>query len=228
MDSSYREILRDLFICPKRFYDEGRSYALLQAFFGGAPIEALRPLLKSDLFFVRRVGVFIVAELGIGARDLLDDVVPFLQASDRYLQYYTMEVVAVCAQGSQAPRFALVVQMLDNEDEGLRQLAMRLTSRVDALQIEGAKSWFTAGGPRQDVHIRGLDVISAGQTMDPTVVSAMICSIDPLTRRYGAIAASRLIDKVPSLMNEVESSSDAELRAFRHRIVTLMDGIQPG
>src|SRR5690242_6497348 len=141
MDISYKTLLRDLFDDPKRFYDEGRSYALLQAFFGGAPVEGLRPLLNSDLFFVRRVGIFVVAELGIGAQDLLDDVIPFLEASDRYLKYYTMEVVAVCSQGSMAPKFGLVVQMLDGDDEVLRGLAMRLTSRADALQIDGAKRW---------------------------------------------------------------------------------------
>jgi hypothetical protein len=215
----FAELVKDLLANPKQFYDQGRGYALLQAFFAGAPHEILRTLLRSENFFVRRVAMFVTSELGIDARDLMDDVIPLLSSTDVYLQYYAMEVIAVCAHREQAPKFVLVVRMLEHSDERLRALAMYLMSRVDASLIVAAREVLMKDTSDSEVHLRGLGVLTAGQTVDPTVVSAMIGSTDPLARRYGAIGAKRVDHEYPALMKEVEASDDAELRVFRESIM---------
>ena len=211
---SCAELMEDLLADPKQFYDEGRGYALLQAFFDGEPHETLRTLLRSQHFFVRRVAMFVASELGIDAYDLIDDVITLLNSEDWYLQHYAMEVIAVCAQGEQAPKFVLVVGMLEHRDERLRGLAMYLMSRVEVSQLVAARDALMVDVSVNEVHVRGLGVLTEGQAVDPTVVSAMIGSFDPLTRRYGAIGAKRVDHRYPALMKEVAASDDAELQAF--------------
>src|SRR5262245_38440447 len=135
-NQSCTELVRDLLGNRIRFYNDGqRSYALLQVFFEGERLETLRPLLKSSDMPVQRVAMFVASELGINARDLIDDVIPMLYSEDSQVKYDAMELLAVCCRDEQAPKFALVVRMLESDDQVLRVLAMYLLSRVDISQI---------------------------------------------------------------------------------------------
>ena len=57
-------------------------------------------------------------------------------------------------------------------------------------------------------------MLAAGERVEPGSVAAMIGSTDPLLRRYGAIAAKRLLKRFPTLMREVGGSDDGDLRRF--------------
>lgn len=207
-------LIRDLLADPKQFDEAGRAYDLLQAYFAGLPLETLRPLLRSDDVFVQRSAAFVASELGREAWSLVDDVIPLLRSTDRHVSYYAMEVLTVCCEGVHAELFAHVARMVDSDDDVLRALAMRLVSNADRSQLEAAQRLFDTSNPRQRTHSNALRTLAAGDRVEPGVIAAMIHDADPLVRRYGAIAAKRLLRESPSLMLEVGASEDADLGRF--------------
>jgi hypothetical protein len=209
------ELLQELLADPVQFSNDGpKANALLQAFFDGEPADTLRPLLGSTIVPVQRVAMFVASELGILAKDLIDDVIPWLYSEDRYMQYYAMEIIAVCSHGEQASRFALVVHMLESDDEVLRGLAMRLTSRVDISQIRAARTSLVGSLASWRSHVRGLDTLTSGERLGPATISPMLRSSDRLVRWYGAIAAKRVSRMFPMLIAELASNDDPEVREF--------------
>jgi hypothetical protein len=213
-----RQLIRDLLSDPRRFEEDGRAYELLQAYFEGLPLETLRPLLQHQDEHVQRAAVFIASELGIEAYDLVQDVIPLLHTGNRYLQYNAMEVLAVCGEDDQATAFAHVVTMLESEDNVLRGLAMRLISRADSSQLDASRQFFEKQYPGQRAHLQGLDALVAGNGVDPALIIEMIRGVDPLLRRYGAIAAKRLVQQFPYLITEMVSSNDPDLVEFRETL----------
>ncbi|MBI2374004.1 MAG: hypothetical protein HYV07_08400 [Deltaproteobacteria bacterium] len=210
-----RGLICDLLADPRRFNDDGRAYDLLQAYFEGLAVETLRPLLRSADPLVRRVAVFVASELGGQAADVIHDVIPLLESGDRYLQYHAMEVLTVCCGGEHAGEFAHVARQLESADDVLRALAMRLVARADVSQFEAARR-LVARDANSRTHQEGLQILAAGEGVEPGPVAAMIGNADPLLRRYGAIAAKRLLARLPSLMSEVGASDDGDLRRFYH------------
>lgn len=220
-------LIRDLLADPQRFDADGRAYDLLQAYFAGFPLETLRPLLRSEAALVQRAAAFVASELGSQARSLVDDVIPLLSSGNRYLQYHAIEVLAVCSQAEHAGNFAHVVRALESDDDILRVLAMRLLSNADVAQLEAAHRRFETSDPRQQTHHHGLLSLVAGGRTRPGIVAAMIHDDDPLVRRYGAIAAKRLLREFPSLMMEVGASDDADLSQFYRSVVQAHDREKP-
>jgi HEAT repeat protein len=213
-DARGEQLIRDLLADPRKFGDEGRAYGLLQAYFEGLPLETLHPLLRSDDSLVQRAAVFVASELGSQAKGLVDDVIPLLHSGDRYLQYHAMEVLAVCCEAERAKEFAHVAQALESDDDVLRALAMRLISSADVSQLEAARRIFETPDSHHQTHDHALATLAEGNRVDPAIIVAMIHNADPLVRRYGAIAAKRLIREFPNLMTELESIDDADLRNF--------------
>lgn len=210
------QLIRDLQTDPSKFSDEGLAYDLLKAYFEGLPVNTLRPLLSSNNSLVQRAAVYVASELGSQAKDLVYDVIPLLDSEDRYLKYHAMEVLAVCCEGERAKEFFHVVKVLESDDDVLRALAMRLVSRVDLSQIEGARRIFDS---RHQTHSHSLAILAEGKQVDPAIIISMIHDVDPLIRRYGAIAAKRLIAEFPNLMKEMQSIDDPDLRNFLPSIV---------
>lgn len=206
------QLVSDLMADPRKFDSDGRAHDLLQVYFAGFPLQTLRSLLRHDDELVQRAAVFIASELGHESRDVVDDVIPLIHSKDRYLQYHAMEVVAVGGKGDQAATFAHVARALENQDDVLRALAMRLVSRADVSQLEAAGRSFEAPDSHHRTHAYGLHVLVAGHRVEPAVVGAMMHDADPLNRRYGAIAAKRLLREVPQLTTEAKASDDADVR----------------
>jgi hypothetical protein len=202
------QLIDELLAEPRRFADSGRAYELLQTYFKGAPLDTLRPLLRSGDFLVQRAAAFVISELGVQACPLLDDVVPLIDSSDRYLAFHAMESVTVCATGARAPEFVHVVAKLEDPDEVLRSLSMFLMSNAETSQLVGA----VEGGLHSE-HQEGLRLLVDASVSDEAVL-AFIHSEEPLSRRYGAIAAARLYEKNPRLINEVRTNEDGEVGSF--------------
>jgi len=215
-DHSGERLLSDLLADPHRFDDSGTAYALLQFYFDSRlPLETLRPLLRSDNAHVKRSAAFIVSELGSQARSLVDDVIPLLSSPDRHTRWYAMESLSVCCTGEQAKLFSLVVRMLECDDAALRSLAMRLVSNADVSQLEAALQAFQGASAAHDrAHESGLRVLVKGAQLQPPAISAMMHEANALIRRYGVIAAKRLIRQCPHLIEEARDNDDADLRKF--------------
>ena len=206
-------LIRELLSDPQRFDEAGRAYDLLQAYFEGFPVHTLRPLLKNEDPFIQRAAIFVASELGVESRDLIDDIIPLLASGDRYFQYNAMEVLAVCCEGVHSEKFVHVIFRLESDDDVLRALVMRLVSRADVSQLEAAGR-FVARDVSLQSHQEGLRILAAGESVEPGAVVAMIRTADPLLRRYGAIAAKRLLKRFPILMKEVGASHHADLCRF--------------
>jgi len=213
------QLIRDLLADPEGFDAKGRGYDLLQAYFAGLPLETLRPLLRSQVPLVRRAAAFVASELGSQACSLLDDVIPLLASGNRHLQYHAMEVLAVCSEGERAEAFVQVVRELESDDDVLRALAMRLVSNADLSQLEAARRRLNPSDPRQRKHEQALVTLMAAGRVEPAVVAAMIGDVQPLVRRYGAIAAKRLFRELPHLFTMVGASDDADLQRFYQRVI---------
>lgn len=209
------QLISELLAEPSRF-EEG--YKLLQTYLKGAPLETLRPLLRSGDSVIQREAVWVASELGRQAFPLLDDVVPLIDSGDRYLAYHAMESVTLCATGARAPEFVHVVAKLEDPDEVLRSLSMFLMSNVEASQLIGA-----LGGELHSLHQEGLRLLLDASASDEAVLS-FIHSDEPLSRRYGAIAAARLYEKNPRLIDVVRTMEDAEVGSFVDSVLRMRRG----
>lgn len=208
------QLIDDLMTDPQRFDEDGRAHALLQRYFAGLPLDTLRPLLRSDNVFVQRTASFIASELGSQASGVIDDVVSLVSSSDMHVQWYPMEALAVCARGEHVEEFAHVVEMLANTEVPLRRLAMRLVANAELPQLEAARRHFESSGQCHGTHQQGLLALIAGSRIGPAVIVAMLGDGDALVRRYGAIAARRLMREYPDLISQVQSTDDPELHDF--------------
>jgi hypothetical protein len=138
----------------------------------------------------------------------LDDVVPLIDSCDRYLAFHAMESVTLCATGVRAPEFVHVVAKLDDPDEVLRSLSMFLMSNAETSQLVGAIE-----GELHSVHQEGLRLLLDASASDEAVL-VFIHSDEPLRRRYGAVAAARLYERSPRLIDEVRTMEDGEVGSF--------------
>jgi len=218
-DQDGEQLVDELLADPRKFDDEGKAYALLQLYFKGFPVETLRPLLRSDNVFVQRSAAFVASELGGDSRNLVDDLIPLLSSVDRHVSWYAMEALTVCCKGEHIEKFAHVARMLESDDNALRGLAMRLVSNADVSQLEAAWRFFGAPDSYHRTHADALHALVAAHKVDPTFVVAMMHDPDPLIRRYGAIAAKRVLKKFPHLIMEAGSSVDSDLRRFHDDVV---------
>ncbi|MGK4009218.1 hypothetical protein WMF31_41850 [Sorangium sp. So ce1036] len=212
--SDGEQLISDLLADSRKFDEGGRAYALLQRYFEGLPLETLRPLLRSEDAFVQRAASFVASELGGKASSVIDDIVPLVSSTDRHVQWYAMEVLAVCGKGEHAEKFAHVVRMLRSADDALRRLAMRLMANADISQLDAVRRYFEHWGQRYETHRQALMTLTVGDSIDPVTVATMLRHEDALVRRYGAIAARRLVREYPDLMSQVRSSEDPDLRSF--------------
>ena len=206
-------LIHELLAAPAAFCESGRAYNLLQAYFAGFPKETLRPLLKSDDSSVQRSAAFIVSELGIAASSLVSEFPRLLSSQDQHVVWYAVEALAVCAKGESVSHFAHVVLMLESGLDPIRRLAMRLMARVDHSQLVGAREYFDDQDGRFEPYVRGLSALTNGR-LDELGIRAMLEHIDPLVRRFGAIAASRFRSQFPASWLLVKESQDEDVRSI--------------
>jgi len=208
------QLINELLADPVDFDRRGTAYQLLQAYFHGLPVETLRPLLLHRNGLVRRAAMFVASELGHGARALIHDVVPLIRDLDPHIRWYAIEsVMASSSSGADADQFGYVIQELENEDDSMRRLAMRLVSNANQTQIEVCSQRCGPIGSGA-LHEQGLLILLKGDSVDRNDVLRMLGAPDPLTRKYGAIAAKRLFNKCPQLLKDAALSTDHDVNRF--------------
>lgn len=203
-------LLEELLKNPTEFNERGRAYALLQEYFAGFPVETLRPLLRSEDGSIQRSAAFIVSELGVKGEALIAELPPLLVASDVHVVWYAMESLAVCSKGANAEKFGDVILMMESPREPIRRLAMRLMTRVQEEQLDAARRLFERQDARS-LHAEMLRVVLEREPAEACIAS-MINDPDPITRRYGAIAAKRNSLRFPGLIAAMRSSGDEDVR----------------
>jgi hypothetical protein len=207
-----QELIEELLSRPREFDSRGGGYALLQFYFEGLPIDTLRPLLRSDNLFVQRTAAFIASELGDRASILLDDIAQLTSSADGHVQWYAMEVIAVCSKGERAEMFAHVIRALESDSAPVRRLAMRLTANADISQLEAVSTLFGHQDDAHETHRQALAKLTAGERTAFATIFDMTHDANPLVRRYGAIAAKRLAGQCLDLVSQARSSEDPDVQ----------------
>lgn len=207
--SSAEGLIQELLLDPAKFDRDKRASLLLQKYFDGLSIETLRPILRNENALVRQTAGFIASELGSKAAPILDDVIPLLDSTDSWSQAFAMDVVAVCATG---PKFLHLFRMLESELQANRTQAMILIASADASRIEAAEQ---VRETHPDSVPEGLRAVAS---LDARGIEAMLEGSNPLTRRYGAIAAYRIRGAQPALIEAARRLEDPDIRRFLERM----------
>jgi HEAT repeat protein len=215
-----QELIEELLSNPKKFAKEGQAFQLLDEYFKGFDLQTLRPLLKSSDIYVISAALFVVSELGNKAWSLVDDIVPLLNIDNPYVQADALESVMTCSSGEKASLFGYVVRALENNNEGIRNLAMFLLSNANAEQLRVGSQIFKASDPNKSVHEEGLSVLLEGELATSEKILKMINDNDALVRKYGVIASKRLLKKFPTLIEDASSSSDSDVAKFAQEFAT--------
>jgi hypothetical protein len=194
--------------------EQGAAYQLLQHYFSGLPIESLTPLLCHKNSYVRKGAMFIASELGEKVQILIDSIAPLVHDLDKHTAWYAMESILLCASGAYSDRFIAVVGELDNNAEPLRRLAMRLISKGNRSQLEGAKRRCEELGDSASIHEECLQTLIDGDRVESNAVRQMLDSNNQLVRFYGAIAANRLRWVYPELLDYAASNTNPDVKRF--------------
>jgi len=208
-----RSLIGELLADPRRFVEDGRPYALLDAFWRGEPVETLRPLLRSGDPWVERAASFVAAELGAAAEVLVKDVISLLSSRDRLARNHAMEVLATCADGSQAEAFGHLAGMLEDDDIGIRLQAMDLVVGATTGQLHALAEFLRDHSEDRVAYANYVQMlINSGLSV--AQIGSMLHSADALTRRYGAIAVKRLAQTDSGVAGLATDVEDPDLRDY--------------
>lgn len=119
---------------------------LLALVSSGASVEAVRPLLTSDVPHARRAGAFVLSELGATALPLLPDAVGLLSGESRLLRYYALDALHGAAASLTPDLVAAVLPVLADEEEVLREKVMSLLVHVDDATLAALPATIAASG----------------------------------------------------------------------------------
>jgi hypothetical protein len=192
-DSLGLELINELNKNPVKFEQQGKSYDLLQQYFSGFSIETLRPLLNNCDYSIKRVAIWIASELGSNGSLLVNDILPLINESDRHIKYHVLEIIAMCAIDKNLNLFIHIVQNLESDDNVIRTLSMRLLSNANESQLNACVKYFHTKRAYNKLHIEGLSYLLKIDQLYPEQVMTLINNNDALTRKYGIIAAKKLL-----------------------------------
>ncbi len=204
------------------FNKHGKAYQLLQYYFHGVPVDTLLPLLNHSDGLVRRAAMFVASELGSEAKCLVRGIAPLIHDSDPYIQWDALETVMLCSTGTEVDLFLCVIKELENDDDSMRRLTMRLVSNADLSQLETGYKLSQLLKASGKLHKQGLLILRKGDSADESEVTGMLDDTASLTRKYGAIAAKRLFEKFPKLLKNAVSNSDPDISRFSREAIEML------
>lgn len=164
---------------------------LLREFHRGCPLRCLRPLLLSDDNDVVTAGAFIAAELGAAAKPLLPDVVALLVHPAKWVRSDAIDVVLVCATGSDGSAIAAVLPLVEDTERGVRFKALAFLARASGDQLQAALGHLMAAEPASR-HLVPLRWFTNLSPRDSAQVTNALDGSDALLRKYAGAAAVRI------------------------------------
>jgi hypothetical protein len=214
VSTSGEKLISELLADPAKFYKQGKAYQLLQEYFHGLPLDTLQPLLRHSNGNVRGAAVFVVSELGDKAKSLIQEIALLINDPDKKIRWDALESVMVCSTGTNIEKFLLVIKELENNDDSLCRLAMRLVSNADPLQLEAGFRLSDTLNFSGELHKQGLSVLLKGNSITESEITLMLKNSERLIRIYGAIAAKRSFGHQPKFLELAASSLDSGVSRF--------------
>ncbi|MEK8019040.1 MAG: hypothetical protein VSS75_019395 [Candidatus Parabeggiatoa sp.] len=170
------------------------------------PKQVLR-MINDNSPLVRKYGAIAAKRLIEKSPELIANAT---SSVDRDVRKFSLKE---CSFSENDNLFVHVVRSLQSDDEGIRVLVMHLMYKAYLSQLEAAAQLL--GSSRSDkLHLNGLHHLLKGSLLNPEQVLRMIDDKEPLVRRYGAIAAKRLIQKFPELIAHAAASTDIDVCKF--------------
>jgi hypothetical protein len=189
---------------------ESVSVELLGEFFGGYPIERLRPLLGSDVATAVRAGAWIASELGARAAPLRDDLVALLGHPLRYVRFFAIDAILASASADDSratAALAKAIDLIEDPDSAVRWKVMQLLTRADDRSIAANSSHIRSPA------VRELIEWLAGRP-DQTDISTRLDHDDATTRLVAAAAAARQAEIDDAALRRATASPDEEVASF--------------
>ena len=206
------QLVTDLLLDPEAFERSSRAAQLLDQFFMGYSPDKLRPLLRHEDNKVVRSAIWIASELGETGTQFLDCAITLLERNDSKIRFFALDVIMVATARHRSEEFYRITQSLEDKTAGVRNAAIRHMDRASNGQITAALEHFKKS--YQPVHNSGLQKLLNPQSNEPAEVEAMIDAPDALWRKYGALVAARLYNKVPRLLMLAAQGNDESVRRF--------------
>lgn len=98
---------------------------------------------------------------------------------------------------------------------------MRLLSNADISQLEASAKFFELKESYHKLHTNGLSKLIDIDKISNEEVLLMINNIEPLTRKYGIIAAKRLYNRFPTLINDAMKNHDNDISKFAQEVIKI-------
>lgn len=208
-------------ICSRSLGEEETGQAaneLLGEFRAGYPVRKLARLIHSDDDETVKIGAWLVSELGILAAPILDEVDFLLSHPVRDARYYGIEAVLVAAPAERGALIAKAVSLIDDPDEAVRRLAVRLLARATPKQLTGAL-------PHLPDPVAHLTRWLIGEGSDPARSPQILTRLgdpDREVRIFAAAAAARVVDRDQRALEGAARCGDSDIRIFAERELSLL------
>jgi hypothetical protein len=210
-DRTLRQVLRS--------GDDEDAHRLLQAFFAGYPVENLRPLLDSSDERVAKSGAWIASELGLKAAPLVDAFFALLEHRSRYVRFFVLDAVLVCATELDSALVARGVQLLRDSDDAVRWKALNFIAKVSlsvlANSVPRQKDVYLAELTSWITHLNAIDSLAQ--------ITSRLYSADGLNRLIACAASYRLHGSHPQLLELASRSEDIEVASFATEQLKLLN-----
>lgn len=200
---------------PEIFFSEGRTYDLLQEYFGGENVDSLIKLLSHRSLAVRKSAIWIVSELGENAIPIVESVLPLLKDDERYVKYHALESVMVCSSSGVRNIFHHITSALEDDDFVIRKLGMFLISNASAPQLEEANQYYSKAMDK--FHIEGLELLTSNMAYVSQVdqFNSQLYTENGSLAMYRAICLRRYVQNTGREVSfELDQVKDDATRAF--------------
>lgn len=194
---------------------------LLDEYHRGYPLDNLRPLLRSEDERLVDTGIWIASELGKKGKPLLSDVVPLLRHPRKRVRFFAFDCILLWAGSANKSELASAVCALNDSESIVRRRAMWFLSRASHEQLEAALAYFEPAEPHS-IHVPPLQWLLSHRAADPAEVIATLKSDNPLIRKYGAAAATRMAGYNRDPLLYASTLSDSDVKEFADSSIRLL------
>ena len=191
------------------------QYQLLEEYFHGLSIETLHDLLCYEDKLIRKIALWIISELGEAtAEDFLEEAASQMNDDDPLICYYSSEMVACYGTDKYMDNFMRIFDFFEHSNAKIRTLSMYNISKLTDSRIKEAYAYSVSNKILSDSHEKGLLSLMHIDTLTASDITAMLHSDDSVIRKYGVIAASKVYEKYPEIINESVTSEDLDVQDY--------------
>jgi hypothetical protein len=208
-DSAIEQGNRSLSSLMRREGDlDALAHALLEACFGGFPIENLSELLTSADPTLDKIGAWISSELGRKAQPIHTTVAKLLQSKSSYARFFALDTVLVCAGDSDGEMLAEAIKLVDDSESSVRWKAVQFLAAASPRQLDTAGNVLRTRGHTDMAY--AVRELAAGSKGDHGIED-LLASESGTLRRIGLAGAVRRFREDDSTLKSAVLSNDIEI-----------------